>query len=202
MTTGQTLYFVTDIEADGPSPYENSMLSFATVVLSEGGVPLGEFEATLTPRPDRRADAGTTAWWQTQPEAWAAATAAPQDPATVMPRYADWVEGFDGRRIFAARPLLFDGLWMDTYLHGYAGTRALSVPRHVRPIFAGQGLCIVSFMSALQGKTAVGEASDPLPADWLGDHPHTHRAIDDARGYASLLARLLAMAAGRAGAAL
>jgi hypothetical protein len=69
------------------------------------------------------------------------------------------------------------------------------VPRHLRLIFEGQGLCIVSFMSAVFGRTAVGEAGDAIPADWLGHHPHTHRAIDDARGYASLLARLLATSA-------
>jgi hypothetical protein len=28
---------------------------------------------------------------------------------------------------------------------------------------------------------------DRCPADWLGDHEHTHQAIDDARGYARLL---------------
>lgn len=31
-----------------------------------------------------------------------------------------------------------------------------------------------------------------LPPEWLGDVPHTHRAIDDARGYAHLLTVLLA----------
>ena len=193
--TRETLYFVTDIEADGPSPYENSMLSFATVVLSESGAQLGEFEAVLVPRADRKPDAGTTAWWQTQPEAWIAATTGAEDPALVMPRFAGWVESFAGRRVFAARPLLFDGLWMDAYLHQFAGTRALSVPRHPRLIFEGQGLCLVSYLSAVQHQTAVGEAADPIPADWLGHHPHTHRAIDDARGYANLLARLLQLAA-------
>ena len=193
-----TLYFVTDIEADGQSPYQNSMLSFATVVLSEVGEVMGEFEAVVKPRPDRRPDPGTSDWWLTQPEAWAAATADPQDPAEVMPRFAAWVEEFAGRRIFAARPLLFDGLWMDCYLDAFAGTRALYVMRHPRPIFMGQGLCIVSYQSAMLGQTAVGEAANPVPLDWLGDHPHTHRALDDARGYASLLARLLKMAAGQA----
>jgi len=194
----QTLYFVTDIEADGQSPYENSMLSFATVVLTNAGEVLGEFEAVLSPRPDRRPDPGTLAWWLTQPEAWAAATANPQDPSDVMQRFAVWVEGFAGRRIFAARPLLFDGLWMDAYLNEFAGTRAFYALRHPRPIFMGQGLCIVSYHSAVMGQTVVGEAADPVPPDWLGHHPHTHRALDDARGYASLLARLLNMAGGRA----
>ena len=30
-----------------------------------------------------------------------------------------------------------------------------------------------------------------LPREWLGHHEHTHRAIDDARGYAHLLGVLL-----------
>jgi inhibitor of KinA sporulation pathway (predicted exonuclease) len=29
------------------------------------------------------------------------------------------------------------------------------------------------------------------PAEWLGGHDHSHRAIDDARGYAHLLTLLL-----------
>lgn len=195
--TEPTVYFVTDIEADGLSPYDNSMLAFATVALTEAGEVVGEFEAVLMPRADRCPDPGTSAWWLTQPQAWAAATTGAEDSAIVMPRFAAWVAGFAGRRVFAARPLLFDGLWMDAYLHHYAGTRALGTLRHPRPIFAGQGLCIVSYQSAVLGHTAVGEAADIIPDDWLGHHPHTHRAIDDARGYASLLARLLRIVAER-----
>ena len=31
------------------------------------------------------------------------------------------------------------------------------------------------------------------PADWLGDHEHTHQAIDDALGYAYLLTAMMSM---------
>jgi hypothetical protein len=34
---------------------------------------------------------------------------------------------------------------------------------------------------------AVPVTAFPLPREWLGNVPHTHRAIDDARGYANLL---------------
>ena len=98
------------------------------------------------------------------------------------------------RRIFAARPLLIDGLWMDNHLNQFAASRALMVMRSRCQTFMGQGLCIVSFQSAVLGQTAVGEAADVIPPDWLGHYPHTHRPIDDARGYASLLARLLKIA--------
>ena len=46
-------YFVTDIETDGPNPQENSMLSFACVVISENGDQIDEFETVLEPRIDR-----------------------------------------------------------------------------------------------------------------------------------------------------
>jgi hypothetical protein len=32
---------------------------------------------------------------------------------------------------------------------------------------------------------------DRYPVHWLGDHHHTHHAIDDARGYARLLVTLM-----------
>ncbi len=37
------------------------------------------------------------------------------------------------------------------------------------------------------------DADGPTPG-WLGHHNHTHRAIDDAHGYASLLAHLMQLA--------
>ena len=194
MSTG-TLYFVTDIEADGPSPLLNSMLSFGTVVVSERGEMLGEFEAVLQPRADRTRNPDTMRWWADQPEAWAAATTGAEPAEAVMPRFADWVDSFDGRRIFVARPLLFDGVWIDHYLQSFGQTRITDGPFRGRQIFQGTGLDISSYMTGLFGRTALFPTDTRLPADWLGGHPHTHRAIDDARGFAQLLARLLQIAA-------
>ena len=47
------IFIVTDIESDGPTPLHNSMLSFAAVAVTADGTRHGEFEAVLTPRPDR-----------------------------------------------------------------------------------------------------------------------------------------------------
>ena len=82
----------------------------------------------LEPRSDRAPHPDTMAWWQTQPEAWAHATTDPQPAETVMPRYADWVEALPGFHVFAAAPIIFDGLWMDHYLETFAGTRVLGGP--------------------------------------------------------------------------
>ncbi|MBB4955023.1 hypothetical protein H4S14_003127 [Agrobacterium vitis] len=187
-------YFVTDIETDGPDPALHSMLSFATVVLREDGVFCGEFEGVLKPRPDRVADKGTMNWWAKHPQAWEAATSNAQEPEQVMKRYADWVESFDGVRAFAARPLMFDGLWIDRYLRDFAGCFVLDVGYWGRCIFNASPLDIGTYTSGVFGRTNPHDAGIKLPSDWLGNHPHTHHAIDDARGYASLLSRLFTVA--------
>ncbi|HEV7277736.1 MAG TPA: 3'-5' exoribonuclease [Devosiaceae bacterium] len=185
-----TTFVVTDIEADGPNPLESSMLSFASVACDVSGRVLGEFEAVLQPRPDRRPSPDTMAWWQTQPEAWAAATTDPEPPETAMPRYADWVESLPGFRVFCAAPMIFDGLWMDHYLSSYAGTRALGGPFKSRQIFKGGGVCLYTMAGTLRGADYLNWGMQRVPADWYGHIEHSHKAIDDARGFANVLARL------------
>ncbi|MBC7284451.1 3'-5' exoribonuclease [Hoeflea sp.] len=187
-------YFVTDIECDGPDPALNSMLSFATVVVREDGEMCGEFEAVLRPRPDRAPDPGTMKWWAGQPEAWKAATLDPVDPAEAMTRFADWVETYPGIRSFAARPVAFDGIWIDRYLRDFGGSYLLDIPYWGRNIFTAGALDIGAYMCGVLGQTRMQTLDTVLPADWMGHRPHTHRAIDDARGYASLLATLLGKA--------
>ena len=185
-----TTFVVTDIEADGPNPLESSMLSFASVACDVSGRVLDEFEAVLRPRPDRQPSPDTMAWWQTQPEAWIAATTDPEPPETVMPRYADWVESLPGFSVFAAAPMIFDGLWMDHYLSTYAGTRALGGPFKSRQIFKGGGVCLYTMAGTLRGADYLNWGMQRVPADWYGHIEHTHKAIDDARGFANVLARL------------
>jgi len=184
------LFIVTDIESDGPTPLHNSMLSFASVAIAADGGRHGEFEAVLTPRPDRAANETTMAWWATQPEAWKAATQGAEDPAIVMPRFADWVESLPGPKVFVAAPMIFDGLWMDHYLDEFAGTRVLGGPFKTRQIFRGGGVCLYTMAGTLRGAGYLDWGMSKLPAEFYGHIPHTHRAIDDARGFANVLVEL------------
>ena len=190
----RTYYFVTDIEADGPTPAENSMLSFASVVVGEDGEIMGEFETVLKPRPDRQPDKGTMEWWATQPDAWLAATNNPKPPIEEMQRFANWVESFEGKRSFAARPLAFDGMWIDHYLREFAGSYLLDVSLWGHNIFTVGALDIETYMSGIFNRTDQLGGGVVFPKDWLGNHDHSHRAIDDARGYAILLSKLLSIA--------
>jgi hypothetical protein len=167
------------------------------VAVDISGTVLSEFEAVLTPRSDRTPDPNTLAWWETQPEAWKHATENPEDPASVMPRYADWVEALPGFHVFAAAPMIFDGLWMDHYLETYAGTRVFGIPiKSARQIFRGGGVCLYTMAGTLRGAEYLKWGMQRVPPDWYGHIEHTHRAIDDARGFANVLARLFAISGG------
>jgi hypothetical protein len=192
-TPPKTVFVVTDIEADGPTPLHSSMLSFASVAIEADGTRHGEFEAVLKPRPDRKPNPDTMAWWQTQPDAWIQANTNPEAPETVMPRFADWVESLPGFRVFAAAPMIFDGLWMDHYLDEFAGTRVLGVPTTGRQIFKGGGVCLYTMAGTLRGAPYLEWGMQRVPAEWYDHIEHTHNAIDDARGFANVLVQLFKM---------
>ena len=58
-----SVFVVTDIEADGLRPGEHSMLAFASVAIAEAtGEEVGRFTATLTPLPELTTEPATMEW--------------------------------------------------------------------------------------------------------------------------------------------
>ena len=109
------------------------------------------------------------------------------------------VESLPGWRVFAAAPITFDGLWMDHYLETFAGVRVIGTPiKSMRQIFRGGGVDLYTMAGTLRGAEYLKWGMQRVPPAWYGNIVHTHRAIDDARGYAHLLGRLLAMTRERA----
>ena len=180
-------YVVTDIEVDGPWPGPNSMRSFASVAVMAGGVERGVFEAVLEPLPGASPNPDTYAWFQTQPAAWAAATTDPSPIADVMARFIAWVQDLPRPRMFAASPIAFDGNWIDYYLRRFTRYALVHGPYEADVLFDGPGLCLRSYAAAVTGRPVADVSPRTLPPEWFGDIEHTHRAIDDARGYAHLL---------------
>ena len=72
------------------------MLSFASAALLADKTPVGTFAANLVTLPGATGDEKTMAWWQTQPEAWAACRANPREPGEVMPEYVRWLKSLPG----------------------------------------------------------------------------------------------------------
>ena len=183
------LYIVTDIETDGPSPLRNSMLSFASVAMNRRGDFVSEFEVVIEPRSNRVQDPSTMKWWETEPEAWKAANTNPQNPEVAMKRYYDWIESLPGYKAFAAAPLIFDGPWIDHYLDEFANTRAFGGPGEQRRIFVGGAVDIYSIAGIVADAKYPKWTTRGVPDSWIGNQPHSHLAIDDARGFAHLLKR-------------
>ncbi|MDX6326238.1 MAG: hypothetical protein QOK15_2592 [Nocardioidaceae bacterium] len=185
------VFVVTDIEVDGPWPGPNSMRSFASVAVTGRGDACGEFEAVLEALPGAQPNPDTYAWFQTVPDAWAAATRSPRPVPTVMEDFTDWVLRLGDIRHFVAAPLGFDGLWMDYYLRRFTPYAVCQGPYEGERLFHGPGVCLHSLACGATGSDPATFSVHDLPTAWFGDVPHTHDAIDDARGYAHLLLELL-----------
>lgn len=183
-------FVVTDIETDGHSPLRNSMLSFASVAVGYDGTQHGEFETVMARRPERKPDPKTMEWWKGFPEAYDYATTNPKDPKAEMLRFADWVEALPGNKVFCSAPIMFDGPWMDHYLDVFADTRALGGPYTGRQLFRGGGVCLYTMAGSMRGQDYLNWGMQKAPAEWYGDIPHSHKAIDDARGFANVLVKL------------
>lgn len=69
------IYVSTDIETDGPIPGRHSILSLGSAAYTADKQLVGTFSANLNTLPGATPDPITTAWWATQPEAWAACRA-------------------------------------------------------------------------------------------------------------------------------
>jgi len=186
-------YVVTDIETDGSWPGINSMRSFASVAVTAEGTEHDRFEAVLAPLPSAAPHPETLAWFQTIPEAWRAATENPEPAQVVMDNYVAWLKTLPAPRVFAASPLSFDGAWIDYYLRRFTPYGLIPGPYDSDHVFDGPALCIRSYAAAALGRPAPGLKTTALPAAWFGEIAHTHRAIDDAAGYANLLATLIRM---------
>lgn len=186
------IYVVTDIEVDGPHPGPNSMRSFASVAVSADGQEHGRFEAVLEPLPGAAPNSDTYAWFQTVPEAWEACTTDPAPVTDSLRDYVAWLQALPQPRAFVASPLGFDGSWMDYYLRRFTAYGLAQGPYETDRVFHGAGFCLASYAAAMLG-TPLGDY-DPrhVPEALFGDVAHTHRAIDDALGYANLLVNLMA----------
>jgi hypothetical protein len=176
------IYVSTDVETDGPIPGPHSLLSFASAAYTADKVLLGTFAANLCPLPGASGHPETMAWWRTQPEAWAAATADPRDPAEALPAYAAWLKGLPGRPVFVAYPAGFDFLFVYWYLIRFAGESP----------FSFSALDVKTYAMALLHTEYRQATKRNMPRHWFDPLPHTHQALDDAVEQGALFCNMVA----------
>ncbi len=193
----ESTYIVTDIEANGPYPGVHSMLGFASVACRRGDGIVGEFEANIAPLAELTEHPEVMDWWRTQPDAFAYVAKNPSPALEAMTGWVDWIEGYPGERVFVAHPITFDGMWMDWYLRRFLGRPLFRGPVRGTCLFSNTGLDLPSFAMAALNRDPKDVRRSAYPVEWFGNVLHSHRAIDDAKGYAHLLLRLLAMQSDR-----
>jgi hypothetical protein len=185
-------FLSTDIEADGLIPGRSSMLSFASVVFVPGQrTPVDQFTANLEVLPPPAApDEGTTAWWATQPEAWAHCRVNPRPAAEVMPEYVAWlnaVRGNWGRPAFVGYPVAFDFMWVYWYVVAFGLKPGEKCP------FGFQGLDLKTMAWERMGGRFQDAAKPRMPSRWFEGAPaHTHKAVDDATAQGVMFVNMLA----------
>jgi hypothetical protein len=176
------IYVSTDVEADGPIPGPHSMLSFASAAYLADKTLIGTFEANLTLLPEATPDPRTMEWWAGQPEAWAACRSNLREPAAAMPEYVAWLKSLPGTPVFVAYPAAYDFLFVYWYLIRFAGESP----------FSFSALDIKTYAMALLGGEYRESVKKNMPRRWFDDLPHTHVALDDAKGQGTLFCNMLA----------
>ncbi|HYO99833.1 MAG TPA: hypothetical protein VER76_06565 [Pyrinomonadaceae bacterium] len=176
------IYVSTDVETDGPIPGPHSMLSFGSAAYLADKTLLGTFTANLETLPGASGHPETLAWWKTQPEAWAACREDLQPPEAAMKNYVAWLKGLPGRPIFVAYPVVFDYMFVQWYLHKFAGESP----------FSFIGLDIKSYAMAILKKDFHHTVKSNMPKRWFDDLPHTHKALEDAIEQGALFCNILA----------
>ncbi|HVT04117.1 MAG TPA: exonuclease [Thermoanaerobaculia bacterium] len=177
----EEIYVSTDVEADGPIPGPNSMLSFGSAAFTPAGDLVATFSANLELLPGAAPDPRTQAWWESQPEAWKACRTSLEPPEEAMPRYATWLRSLPGKPVFVGYPVAYDFMFVYWYLIRFGGESP----------FSHSALDIKTVaMLALQ-KPYREATKKNMPRRWFGDQPHTHVALDDAIGQGLLLCNML-----------
>ncbi len=181
------IYVSTDVEADGPIPGPHSMLSFASVALTPDKEVVGTFTRNLELLEGATPDPKTEAWWKTQPTAWALCRQDLVSPSRAMLDYTDWLEALPGRPVFVGYPVAYDFMFVYWYLIKFVG----------RSPFSHSALDIKTFAMSLLGRDYRDASKRNMPRDWFDDVPHTHVALDDARGQGALFCNMLRAARAR-----
>ncbi len=175
------IYVSTDVEADGPIPGANSMLSFGSAAYLANKTLISTFTANLETLPGAEPDSKTMTWWKSQPEAWNACRENLQSPANAMTAYLAWLKALPGIPVFVGYPAAYDFLFVYWYLIRFTGESP----------FSHSALDIKTLAMALL-KTDYRKATKKnMPKRWFDPLPHSHRALDDAIEQGALFCNML-----------
>lgn len=172
MMNAEEVFVSTDIEANGPIPGRNSMLSFGSAAFTLSKGLIGRFSANLEELAESSPDPSTmTEFWDKNPEAWAACRESPRPIGKTMGEYVGWLRQLPGKPVFVGYPAGFDFTFVYWYIraHGYESP------------FSFSALDIKTYVMAYLGIPYRESTKRNMPKEWFPkNRPHTHVALDDA----------------------
>ncbi len=175
------IYVSTDVEADGPIPGPNSMLSVGAAAYRADGTLVATFTVNLETLAGASGDPRTMEWWAKKPEAWEACRRDPRPPEEAMGAFAAWLEALPGRPVFVGYPATFDFMYVAWYLERFAG----------RNPFSFSGLDVKTLAMALMGCDFTDAVKRNMPKHWFGAKRAKHFALDDAISQGELFCNML-----------
>ena len=179
------IYLSTDVEADGPIPGPNSMLSFASAAYLPDKTLVSTFTRNLELLPEATPDPVTQAWWGTQEAAWRACRENTVAPELAMPDYVAWIKTLPGKPVFVGYPAAYDFMFVYWYLRRFTGESP----------FSHSALDIKTMAMTMLGIGYRSSTKRNLPKSWFDKLPHTHVALEDAIEQGALFCNMLQVAA-------
>ena len=186
MKQREEFYVSVDVEANGPIPGDNAMLSFAAVAMDQEGHSIGEFEANLISNQDGTSpNEDTMKWWGKQSRvAQLAALNGEEEPRRAMFRFKNWL-GHKGKTpVFVGYPAGYDFTFIYWYLMHHCGQSP----------FSFVAFDMKTAAALILGLRFRDTTKRSMPRKWVDESlRHTHLPIDDARGQAFLFRQILAV---------
>jgi DNA polymerase III alpha subunit (gram-positive type) len=186
MINENQIFVVVDIENDGPAVGLNSMLSLAAVATTPQKE-IARFYRKLQPLQDAKRDPDTTSWWNKHPEAWQEVNTDAEPASKVIIDFYNWVMELGLEPIFVSNPIGLDYTFVSWYLFQFAPDNPfIGEKNDIRT------LDIRSYVAGKFNFTYDNSSRLKWPTWLIEDMPkHTHKAIDDAAGYAFILRKII-----------
>jgi hypothetical protein len=172
LRTDKTTYISIDIEALGPTPGINSMVSLGAAAFDREGTLLDKFMANFKELPDAVRDPSTMEFWQKNPIAYYKTLEDPVKPEAAMNDFVEWYEKLENP-VFVFMPQKFDGLFVYWYLGAFANKTFANTPDAID--------VKTMAMVALGEENPRFASKRSWPKEWKDKkHKHDHVAVNDA----------------------
>jgi DNA polymerase III epsilon subunit-like protein len=187
------IYINVDLETTGLLPDKHAILSIGAVAHEDRDwQEIGKFSWNVKVPADRTWDPVTEKWWESEPEAFAAAQVNAWNPPTVCNALLDWLEylrqvpsehdDFDDRLCFVANPIAYDLPFLRSYMKQYLGEEWERFAENSGVKLWLGGVDLPTLAMAVLGVPYLDARRSGWPKEWRSlELPHTHVAIDDAR---------------------